>query len=61
LPDRGVVHVQVITDSAHHDFAGVQPDPDLHFDAVGAADLLHSKGSIAGAHRVVFVGDRRPE
>ena len=69
LADRGVVDAQIAADGADHDLARVQPDPDLHRDAVGPPDLvgvstdraLHVEGRIAGADRVVLVGKRRAE
>jgi hypothetical protein len=69
LADRRVVHVQVAADGADDDLARVEPDPDLHVDAVRAArlrrvalhELLHPERRITGAHGVVLVGERRPE
>ncbi len=69
LADGGVVHVQIAADGAHDDLAGVQTDTDLHLDAVGAPDtfgvalhrLLHAKRGVAGAHRMVLMGQRRAE
>ena len=54
---------------AHHDLAGVEPDADLHVDALRAPQLLgvpahrllHAQRRVAGAHRVVLVGERRAE
>ena len=67
LPDRRVVHVQVIADRADHDLAGVEPDADLHRHAVRVPRLLcvpsdrflDLERGIAGAEGVVFVRDRR--
>jgi hypothetical protein len=69
LADRGVVHAQIAADGAHHDFARVEPDPDLHVHAVRSARLLrvarhrflHAQSGVAGAHRVVLVGERCTE
>ena len=69
LTDCRVVHAQVIADRADHDFAGVEPDPDLHGHAVRAPRLLgvsidgflHAERGITGADGVVFVRDRRAE
>ncbi len=69
LADGGVVHVQIAADGAHDDLAGVQADADLDGDALRAADLLgvaldrllHPQRGIAGADRVVLVGERRAE
>ena len=69
LADRRVVHVQVIANGAHHHLAGVEPDADLHGDAMGAAHLvgivshrrLHGQGRVAGPHGMVFMGQRGPK
>ena len=69
LPYRGRVHVQVITDSAHHDFTGVQPDPDVNGHAFGALHLggirlhrhLHGEYGIARPHSMILTRDRCPE
>jgi hypothetical protein len=69
LPDRGVVHVQVAADRTHDDFAGVEPDADVHGHAqrtmhtlrVLADALLHAQGGVARAHGVFLVRDRRAE
>jgi hypothetical protein len=68
LPHRRVVHVQIIADCAYH-LAGVQPDPDLHIEpltltqllGIAADGVLHAQGGIAGAHGVIFMGQRRPK
>ena len=69
LADGRVVHVQIAADRAHDDLAGVEADTVLHFDAVRATRLvrvalqrvLHPQCRVAGAHGVVFVGDRGAE
>ena len=69
LAHGGVVHVQIAADGADHHLPGVQPDADLDGDPVGALDLLgvpldrllHPEGGVAGPHRVILVGHRRPE
>ena len=69
LADGRVVHAQVVADRADDDLAGVHADTDLDLEALAAPELgavtpnglLHAKGRVAGAHGVVFVGDRRPE
>ncbi len=69
LADGRIVHVQVAVDGAHHDLARVEADADLHVHAAAAAQLLrvpadrllHAKRRVTGAHRVVFVGERRAE
>ena len=69
LADGVVVHGQVVADGAHHDLARIEPNPDQHLDAVAAAHLLgaaadgvlHGERGVAGAHRVVLVGERRAE
>ena len=40
LPDRRVVHVQVVADRPHHHLAGVEPDPDVHSQAMRAPHLV---------------------
>jgi hypothetical protein len=65
LADGRVVHVEVAPDRAHDHLARVQPDADLDHRRVRAPHLvrvllhalLHPQGRIAGAHRVVLVGD----
>ena len=69
LTDRRVIHVQVVADRANHDFAGVEPDANLHRHAVRVPRLrgvpidrfLHPERGVARADGVVFVGDRRAE
>ena len=68
-PHRGVGHGEVVLDRAHHHLARVQPHADLkrhahappHDIAEGADPLLHAEGGIAGADRMVLVGERRAE
>jgi hypothetical protein len=69
LPHRRVVHMQIIANGPHDHLAGVQPDPDLHIESLAlaqrlsiAADaVLHVQRGIAGAHGMIFMGERRPE
>jgi len=69
LPDGGVVHAEVAPDRPHYDLARVEPHPNLHLNAVRAADvfvvasdrLLHPERRVARPHRVVLVGERRAE
>jgi hypothetical protein len=69
LSDGRVIHVEVAADGADDDLSGIQADPDLHLDAMGAANLLavaadrslHVERRVAGAHRMVLMGERRPE
>ena len=69
LPHRRVVHVQIAADDAHDHLAGVQPDPDLHIEPLSLAQLLgiaadgvlHAQRGIAGAHGMIFMGERRPK
>src|SRR5207244_889018 len=69
LTDRGVVHVQIAVYGADDDLARVEPDADLHIDALAPAQLvgipadrlLHAQRRVARAHRVILVGDRRAE
>ena len=57
--------MQVIADGAHHHFPGVEPHAHAQLQAPGAAYVfgigahrgLHGKGGVAGAQRVVFVGN----
>jgi hypothetical protein len=69
LAHRGVVHVQIAADRAHDDLTGVEPDADLHQEAlappyalgVAAHGLVHPQRGVAGAHGVVLMGERRTE
>jgi hypothetical protein len=69
LPDGRVVHVQVAADRADDDLARVQPHADLDQHALGPSYGLgvrldrvpHPERRVAGAHRVVLVGNRRAE
>ena len=59
--------MQVVADGAHHHLAGVEPDADLHLQAVGAAHLLgiaahrrlHRQGGVTGPHGVILMGNGR--
>jgi hypothetical protein len=61
--------VQVAVDSAHHDLARVEAHPDLdghtlgalHVSGVGPHRGLHGQGRVAGADRVVLLGQRGTE
>ena len=67
LAHGGVVHVQVVANRPHHDFAGVEPHAHLHLQAVGAAHLLgiaahgglHGQGGVTGPHGVILMGHGR--
>ena len=69
LAHCGVVHVEIATDRAHHDLAGIEPNADLHRHDLGPAPplrillyrLLHAQRGIARAHRVVLMGQGRTE
>ena len=69
LAHGGVVHAEVRADGPDDHLAGVEPDPDLHIDPVGSADLLgvpahgglHVEGGVAGPDGVILVGQRRAE
>ena len=65
LAHRRVVHVQVAADGPHHHLARVEAHPDRHrrrlAGLVAADGWLHGEGGVAGAERVVFVGDRGAE
>jgi hypothetical protein len=40
LADSGIVHVQVVANRPHDDFAGIEPHACLHLQAVGTAYLF---------------------
>jgi hypothetical protein len=69
LADGRVVHVEVIPDGADHHLASIDADANLQGNTVRAERflgvpldrLLHPQGGVAGAHRVVFVGERHAE
>jgi hypothetical protein len=69
VPLGGVIHAEVVPDLPDHHLAGVEPHPDREADPpldpelvrVAAELVPHVKGRVAGALRVVLVGDRRPE
>jgi hypothetical protein len=64
LADGRVVHVQITTDRADDDLAGVKTDADSYVHSVhpprllgiALGRLLHPKRRVAGPHRVVLVG-----
>jgi hypothetical protein len=61
--------VEVTADRADHDLPGIQRDADVDGHAFGALDLarilfhrrLHGEGSVTRPHRMVFMGNGRPE
>jgi hypothetical protein len=61
--------VEVIPDGADHHLASIDADANLQGNTVRAERflgvpldrLLHPQGGVAGAHRVVFVGERHAE
>ncbi len=65
LSHRGVIHVEVAPDRAHHHLAGVHPDPDVDRHAGGTPGdlgiafhrLLHSERRVAGPHGMVLVSE----
>src|SRR5439155_21907204 len=67
VPDRGVVHPEVVADPADDDRPGVDANPHLQADAelglelsrVIAERLLNSERRVDGAPRSVHVGDGR--
>ena len=69
LPHRRVIHVQIVVNRPHHDLSGVESDSRLHFEAVGAAQILavpangvlHVERRVARAHRMVLVRHGRAE
>jgi hypothetical protein len=64
LPHRRVVHAEVAADGAHDHVTRVQSHPDPHGDALSPAHLLgvalhrllHPQCGVAGADRVILVG-----
>jgi hypothetical protein len=69
VAEGGVGHGQVLADRAHDDLAGVEAGPHREAHAVRAFDVrreaselaLEVHRGVAGAARVVLVGDRRAE
>jgi hypothetical protein len=69
LAHRGVGEREIAADGACHHLARVEAHPDLERQAERALQLvaegeharLHAQRRVAGAHRVVLVGERRPE
>src|SRR5258705_7638324 len=69
LPDRGVVHPEIVADRADHHVAGVEPDADLDLDPLASLEILpvavdrilHPERGVAGAQRMILVGQRRAE
>ena len=69
VPLRGVVHAQVVADRADHHLARVETHPDrevestaeAQFVGVAAQRLLEVERRVAGALRVVLMGDGRAE
>ena len=69
LANRGVVHSEIASDRAHDDLSRVEADANQDFHALGAAKilgiapdrLLHGERGVAGAHRMVLVGERGSE
>ena len=63
------LHAQVVADSPDYDLARVEPDADRERHAVLGADLARVRAGggtqmvrrVAGALRVILVGDRRAE
>ena len=59
-----VVHAQVAADRAHDNLAGIQPNADLHVNAVSMKDVrrvaldpfLHAQRRVASPHRMILVG-----
>ena len=68
LPERRVVHVQIVANGADDDLAGVETHANLHLQAVGTAHLrprtaqraLHRQRRVAGPHGVIFMGKGAP-
>ena len=69
LADSGILHVEVVSDCTHDDFAGIQADAKFDFYAVRTAHLaaiganrgLHRQRRVAGTHRMILVRQRRAE
>jgi hypothetical protein len=65
----GVIHAQIVADLSDHDLAGVEPHAHGEAQAAGAAELARvarellgqGQRGMAGALRMVLVGDRRAE
>ena len=61
--------MEIIANGPHDDLPRVEANPDLHLDAMRAADLftivtdrlLHGQRRIAGAHGMIFMGEWRPK
>ena len=69
LANGRVIQVEIIANGAHHHLACVHPDAHLEGNPVGPLHLgrivlhglLHHQGRIAGPHRMIFMGNRRPK
>ena len=67
LPDRSVVHVEVITDGAHDNLPRVHPGSNLEVESLGPTEFfsippdspVHSQRRIAGPHGMILMGQRR--
>jgi hypothetical protein len=61
--------VEVVANRPDDDFAGIEPHPRRHLQAVGAAHRfriaahgrLHGQSGVTGPHGVILVGHRGPE
>ncbi len=68
-PDGGIVHMEVVANGPYDDLTAVEPHPEVHGQPPGALHLitvmvqrgLHGQGRIAGPHRMIFMGNGRPE
>ena len=69
VSERGGIDAQVLTDSAHHDFARIEPDANVEVHPVGATKLVrirangagHLPGRMARAASVVLLRERSSE
>ena len=69
LADRGIVHLEIVANRAHHHRSGIQTDTNMNRNSLGASDvfrmpphrLLHSQRRITGSHSVILVRQRRSE
>jgi len=63
LTNGRVIHVQIIADRAHHHLTGIEPDPHLHGETLGAAHVLgigpdrrvHGQRGVTRPHGMVLM------
>ena len=67
LADCCIVHTKIVADGAYHHLAGIEPDADLDLSFTWQPGVrpkdrrVHGQRGIAGACRVILVGNRRSE